>query len=144
MLNPEGSVDRGEERKNHSRLPVGGVTGTCMLFTGQLCMFVRVLYMDLRMCVVCTYIYFCMCISVRLCRVGMCLHLFVHTCICMCVCYVGMCVPVYTYWCIWRHLGSNPGEGGSCCPGKSMEEEEPVKPDKLRMKVKSAQTKVCR
>ena len=37
MLKSEGSVDTGEERKNHGRLPVGGVTGTRVLFKGRLC-----------------------------------------------------------------------------------------------------------
>lgn len=80
-------------------------------------MFVHVLYMDLRMCVVCTYIYFCMCISVRLCRVGMCLYLFVRTCICMCVCYVGMCscVHILVYM---EAFGLKPGGRGIMLPWK--------------------------
>ena len=36
MLKSEGSVATGEERKNHGRLPVGGVTGTRVLFKGRL------------------------------------------------------------------------------------------------------------
>lgn len=48
MLNSEGSGDRGEERKNHGRLPVGGVAGICVLFKDQLCLYARVL---------CVYLY---------------------------------------------------------------------------------------
>lgn len=112
MLNPEGSVDRGEERKNHSRLPVGGVTGTCTLFTSQLCMFVRVLYMDLRMCVVCMYIYLCMCISVRLCAcrcvpAPICAHMYLYVCVlCRHVC---SCVHLLVYM---EAFGLKPGGRG--------------------------------